>query len=285
MFGYYSEISAGGCKKRVWTNFAPKGGTSITWLYEQTHTGDEVCTNEYLVNSTGEVKCKKEKAELRTDNERGVRNSCERFKWKLRANARDARLFITLTYAENMTDTKRLYDDFRKFWQRFKRKFSCTGYLMACEPQERGAWHVHLITIGGADFISNDAEVAPLWGHGYTKTTSCKDVADLGGYLTTYLTKFDGKKGSRLSLYPAGFRFLRWSKGLKEAEIKKGKADEDDKQQSGYTITREKRFEKEIDGLDKKMIIHIIEYMSNSLYSRYIRKKRNRNERFVSEKK
>lgn len=53
-------------------------------------------------------------------------------------------LWVTLTYRENMRDEKRLYEDFRRFWQRFKYylKKNCypsAEYITAAEPQGRGA--------------------------------------------------------------------------------------------------------------------------------------------------
>lgn len=230
--GWVREISAGGYLERRITNTKPRGGSSIEWFYENyiDEDGNECTarTGEYLVTHTGEVKQQQESAKKRIDNIRNVRIACERFKWKLRANEDKARLFITLTYKENMCDTKRLYEDFRRFWQRIKRKYAIEGYLAAFEPQERGAWHCHLITIGGAEYVPND-EIAQEWGFGYTKTQSCKNLVDLGSYLTSYLINLTpnsgddeaakaSKKNARLPLYPARFRFLRWSKGLAEPE-------------------------------------------------------------------
>ena len=57
-------------------------------------------------------------------------------------NTRKTR-WVTLTYAENMTDVKRLYDDFRKFNQRFqyflnKHGYGKAEYICCDEPQGRG---------------------------------------------------------------------------------------------------------------------------------------------------
>lgn len=274
---YITEITAGSFVKRISSTKKPKGGSSIEWLYEGTQE-EPIRTNEYLVLSTGEIKSAEEKAETRLANERNIRIACEKFKWKVRANAEDARLFITLTYAENMTDTRQLYEDFRRFWQKLKGRYGITGYLVAFEPQERGAWHAHLITIGGADFVSN-AQIAKLWGHGFTKTKACRAIADLGNYLTAYLTKMDGKKGSRLGLYPARFRFLRWSKGLKEPSVKKyvGTASEEIQ---GFVKVSERTFHKEIDGLPEPLEITIQEFCEASAYERYRKEKFRKSQRF-----
>lgn len=160
----------------------------------------------------------------RADNMRSVKDSCNRFKWMVRANERFVRLFVTLTYAENMRDTSRLYEDFRRFFQRLRRALpEITGYLAACEPQKRGAWHVHLLVLSlkKSLYISNK-RVCSLWGRGFTKVQRVRHVRDVGEYLTAYLSNIkDGKgtkKGARLHLYPVGFRFARWSRGLVRPE-------------------------------------------------------------------
>lgn len=163
-----------------------------------------------------------ERHESRADNMRSVRESCERFKWLVRANERKCRLFITLTYADNMTDTSVLYDDFRKWFQKIRRAVKgVTGYLAACEPQKRGAWHVHVLLLSNnpALYISNKL-VNKKWGRGFTKTQRVRSLHDVGSYLTSYLTNIKNgsgtKKGARLALYPLGFRFCRWSRGVRK---------------------------------------------------------------------
>jgi hypothetical protein len=100
-------------------------------------------------------------------------------------------LFITLTYKENMTDTRKLYKDFESFWRKLKRRHGDIDYLCVVEPQGRGAWHCHvLIRFNNLKsvFLKNDDEIAPLWGHGFTTTRSLKGVDNLGAYLNAYLT-------------------------------------------------------------------------------------------------
>src|SRR5574344_1588357 len=82
------------------------------------------------------------------DNIYGVRKRCNDFKWLVRANLKDIRLFVTLTYKENMTDTKRLYRDFKAFFMRLRRAYPfLKEYFVAFEPQERGSWHAHMILL------------------------------------------------------------------------------------------------------------------------------------------
>lgn len=158
----------------------------------------------------------------RADNLRSVRATCERFKWLVRANERRVRLFVTLTYAENMTDTRRLYEDSRRFFAKLRRRYPITGYLCACEPQKRGAWHCHLLLLANKPLFIPNRQVCKLWGHGFTKVQKVRSVRDVGTYLTSYLSNLkDGKgtkKNARLALYPLGFRFTRWSRDVERPE-------------------------------------------------------------------
>ena len=146
--------------------------------------------------------------------------------------------WITLTYAENMTDTKQLYTDFRDFNKRFKRFCKASGfdipeYIVMMEPQARGAWHAHLLYIfpTRAPFIPNET-LARIWAHGFVKIKKLDNVDNVGAYLTAYMTdlviseedykngnvKKAIKKGARLHLYPTGMQIFRHSRGIKEPE-------------------------------------------------------------------
>lgn len=103
-------------------------------------------------------------------------------------------LMTTLTYAENMTDDKKLLVDFDRFWKRFRRIYPNTDYLSVIEPQARGAWHIHVLmrfndckTI----FIDNNTVMAPLWGHGWTETRRIDNVDNVGAYLSAYLADLE----------------------------------------------------------------------------------------------
>lgn len=163
----------------------------------------------------------------RMANPRQVKKTCENFKWLVRANEDRVRLFVTLTYAQNMRDTKRLYEDFRAFWQRLKRAYKAvTGYLVAFEPQRRGAWHAHVLLLSDTPllYISN-RHMHALWGHGFTKTQRPRGIRDVAVYLTSYLTDVRSgnvsKKGARLGMYPSGFRFARSSKKVRRTSVRR----------------------------------------------------------------
>lgn len=160
-------------------------------------------------------------------------------------------LHVTLTYAENMTDPKRLYEDVKNFIKRLKYKYkgqTTIDYLNVVEPQGRGAWHCHiLIRFNDVSTIYIPPnELAELWGHGFIKIKSLKDVDNIGAYLSAYLSDLElnleemdfntmmrvsdlelevvtkmieGQekkfiKGGRLHMYPPGMNLYRKSKGI-----------------------------------------------------------------------
>lgn len=184
-----------------------------------------------------------------------VAQSLKRLRDVINANLEkpDRALWVTLTYAENMTDTKRLYKDFHAFWKRFLRYLKRAGhphaeYIAAAEPQGRGAWHLHCLFLfpGKAPFIPN-ADIARVWRHGFTKTKSLQGIDNPGLYLTAYLgdmeltealnsgikrgklveveVKGKGKKaivkGARMKLYPPGFNLYRNSRGVERPTVYK----------------------------------------------------------------
>lgn len=211
----------------------------------------------YVDKRTGEIKNFQHK-ESRINNKASVAQSLARLRDLINCNLTNPNnaLWVTLTYAENMTDTVRLYEDYRRFWQRFCYFLERQGkpkpkYIVSAEPQSRGAWHLHcIILFQKFTYISNN-DVARIWRNGYTKTKRLKGLADdIGLYLTCYIgdmeltealsagitkgkdirevetTDEQGKKqkkaiikGARLNLYPAGFNIYRTSRNIKRPII------------------------------------------------------------------
>ncbi len=157
-----------------------------------------------------------------------------------------------------MQDPNRLYQDFRKFNQRFQYYLKTHDlpkyeYISAVEPQARGAWHIHIVLIFDSEkapFISNTV-LEDLWGLGFVKIKSLQNVDNIGLYLSAYLGDMEladalsnnllrsGKlktfeqvnedgttqskaviKGARLRLYPPGIKLFRHSRGIKYPVIK-----------------------------------------------------------------
>lgn len=170
----------------------------------------------------------------------------------LNANVTDVRncRWVTLTYRENMQNSKKLFYDFKNFNKRLRALYGHYEYVTAAEPQARGAWHLHVVMIfpGPAPYIPNDV-MANAWKQGFVTVKRLDDVDNVGAYLTAYLgdldlleattwqkrharglkeveVEIDGKmvtkryiKGGRLHLYPPGMHIFRWSKGVKKPTV------------------------------------------------------------------
>ena len=218
----------------------------------------------YVDLRTGEL-LKYKHIEKRLESKKSLRATFARVRGVINANVTDSEksIFLTLTYAENMTDTKRLCSDFSAFWKRFTRwcksnNVAVPEYICVIEPQERGAWHAHIVLIWqvSAPFIANDV-IAGLWRHGFTKTQAIKDCDNVGAYFSAYMSDIplddverlpehersrvmaladdviektfkdeQGNKktkkfvkGGRMAFYPAGMNILRCSHGIKRPEV------------------------------------------------------------------
>ena len=228
----------------------------------------KLSNDHYLVLSTGEIK--------EYDNEKTTEKDKSNLKKtfiKLRqlirtnfTNDSQNQLFITLTYAENMTDEKRLYSDFDKFFKRLKYKYKKhkLDYIAVVEPQGRGAWHIHLMLKSDQPILYIDnVKLTKIWGLGSTDTQRLKSN-DVGSYYVAYFTDIlqEGKdgskkriKGSRLSMYPKDFKFYRTSRGIKkpkEIQEEYGKLED-----YGYKKTYEKAFK--LSDEEEKRILNIIQ--------------------------
>lgn len=232
---------------------------------------------QFVICATGEIKDVKHH-NTRKDNKKGLYKTFANARAVINANVTDVSKvrWCTLTYAENMTDPKRLYEDFRKFNMRFKtycksKGYSKPEYIVMMEPQGRGAWHAHLLYIWQdqkAPYIANQ-EFREMWGHGFVRIKKLDNVDNVGAYLTAYLGDMeidemdvskavgkqckvvevedeDGKKvkkaivkGARLDLYPANFNMLRCSRGVKRPVAEMMSQEEASKKVSAATKTFE----------------------------------------------
>lgn len=209
--------------------------------------------DKYMIVDTGEVREYK-KSENRGQNIESLKKTFKKIRDLINNNFVGAanELHITLTYAENMRDTKRLYKDFDKFMKRFRYKYNYdVDYMSVVEPQGRGAWHLHLLLrFNNLDNIYiPDSEICALWGNGFTKTKSLRGIDNIGAYLSAYLGDIEmtGEtirdmyqngyrdievkevevegikkkyiKGGRLHYYPPGMNIYRKSKGIKFPEV------------------------------------------------------------------
>jgi hypothetical protein len=213
----------------------------------QTATIRKLNADEYVELSTGEIK-EYQHIENRSQSYKSLRATFKKLRYLINNNfsGRKNELFVTLTYAENMTDTKKLYSDLEKFNKKLRYQYTnvtSVDYLSVVEPQQRGAWHVHVLFKFNdleSVFIPN-SELASLWGHGFVKIKRVDGVDNIGAYLTAYLAdlelspetlaialksghdvvekEVDGQKkafikGGRLHMYPPGMNLFRKSKGI-----------------------------------------------------------------------
>lgn len=253
---------------------------------------------QFVICATGEIK-DIEHHNTRKDNKKGLYKTFANARAVINANVTDVSKvrWCTLTYAENMTDTKRLYEDFRDFNKRFQyycktHGYSKPEYIVMMEPQGRGAWHAHLLYIWQdqkAPYISNQ-EFREMWGHGFVRIKKLDNVDNVGAYLTAYLGDMeideidesklvgkkckvveiedeDGKKvkkaiikGARLDLYPANFNMLRCSRGVKRPVIEMMSQEEANKK----VLDAAKTFESAI-----KLIDHENDYESVIIREQY----------------
>lgn len=205
--------------------------------------------SEYTIVATGEVRQAKHRTN-RTDDKSAIdelKKTMRRMRQLINANwcGDDNELMITLTYAENMTDPKRLKKDMEKWLKKAKRRLGEIKYLYVVEPQARGAWHSHcLIKQLSAHSTYWPAEdVADAWGHGFVRVQRITGVDNVGAYLSAYMSNApdaeDGDtltgnsdsvtgaenkaviKGKRAAMYPRGMHLYRASKNLAQPITKK----------------------------------------------------------------
>jgi hypothetical protein len=205
--------------------------------------------------ATGEVR-EFEHHESRIDDSDSLSQSLRRLRDLINCNVTDPATakWLTLTYAENMRDSVRLYDDFKAFNARLRYWLKINNkprfeYIAVAEPQKRGAWHLHVFLIfpSRAPFI-HFSVISRAWRQGAVHVKALDNIDNFGAYLTPYLTDIplldglhdnaphgfriteetDGNgnktsnsyiKGGRLKLYPAGFRIYRASRGVKRPAV------------------------------------------------------------------
>lgn len=210
--------------------------------------------DNYIDLSTGEIKEYKH-IENRSESYNSLRQTFKKIRYLVNSNftGQKNELFVTLTYAENMTDNKRLYADVKKFMMKMRYKYkerSDIDYLSIVEPQGRGAWHVHMLMRFNrlnSVFVPFN-ELAEMWGHGSVTIDRLDGVDNIGAYVSAYLAdveltdetlytafrdetsvvekELNGEKkrfvkGGRLHMYPPGMNLYRKSKGIIFPERKK----------------------------------------------------------------
>lgn len=177
----------------------------------------KVDDDHYMIKSTGEI-CEYQKAESRADNRWRMIESQSTMRAIANANFKGGKneMFMTLTYRLNMQDTKKLYNDFRNYIAKLERRYHLKlSYLAVLEPQERGAWHLHVLIklSSGERLYIPQSELLMIWGHGSVTVQRIHQVDNVGAYLSGYL-----KKATRMNMYPPGVNFYRYTRDLIKPE-------------------------------------------------------------------
>lgn len=160
---------------------------------------------EYVLLKTGEILQFEHKENRADDGYISLRRTFRNLRAILNTNCTEPKncKWVTLTYAKNMTDSKKLQSDCKNFLTRLRQKYSeySIEYINIAEPQGRGAWHCHIVLIfeRTAPFIPNDviwqcwspkgykAKLKDGIGYDYTSIKKLDDVDNVGAYLTAYL--------------------------------------------------------------------------------------------------
>ena len=117
--------------------------------------------------------------------------------------------FLTLTFAENLTDLYKARYEFDKFLKRLKTRFKGFQFVAVVEFQKRGAVHFHLLC--NLPYVDVN-ELSKVWKHGFIRLNKIDNVDNVGAYVTKYMTKESMDK--RL----IGRKCYSMSKGLNEPQ-------------------------------------------------------------------
>ncbi len=148
-----------------------------------------------------EVNTSKKETKLKTINEIEERNitrsklQCQRI---AKANMEYWETFITLTFADNVTDIKLANKRFKYFIDKVRRIKNDLRYLVVPEHQKRGAIHYHLLTnisINDTKLMYNQEDNPKFkhikyWLDGFNSVEFIKgDAKKVIGYISKYMTK------------------------------------------------------------------------------------------------
>lgn len=177
-YKYYKITIGGRVLQLKAMKIKPKGGNHIKNL----------SADEYMVLSTGEIKKR---------NRNSAVNS--HYSWRKRAHnimmiinanfsSQDNEVFITLTYAECMTDYDRCQKNFKSFIEKLKYYYPDIKYLAMPELQERGAWHIHVLVkspLSKSLFIPKN-NIDTWWRQGQTDIKRITTAENIGKYFISH---------------------------------------------------------------------------------------------------
>ena len=165
------------------------------------------------------------------------------------------KIFLTLTFKENIQDVAVANALFTKFIQKVKYSFGKFDYVCVIEFQKRGAIHYHLVW--SLPFIEKNV-IARVWGHGFVKLKEVNSVRNLGAYFSKHGTK-DFSQDETIRL--AGQKKYFTSRGLVKPLVFR-----DRKRTARY-------FEQNLKGLEPFFSNEYGEEESKIIYNQFILKK------------
>ena len=250
----------------------------------------------YALKETGEIfNFKENQDKSRMNSYKSLRRTFKNLRYLINNNFIGARneLFLTLTYGADkgkrltFDDSKQFYIDFKIFIKEMRRKFGKLEYINVVEPHEDGHIHAHvLVKFLDIKTVFIDSKlIEKIWGRGFVKVSSLKDVDNIGAYVSAYLSdvelteqtamdvvksnenpeikEVNGKKyikGGRLKYYPAEFNLYRASRGIIKPDIVEG-ISEEIKKEAGI-LGEEPDFRKKYD-------IEIDEFKNTIIYEHF----------------
>ena len=118
---------------------------------------------------------------------RTMRNRKLKVRQLINTNFTSQSRFITLTFADNITDVKVANHEFEKFIKRLRRRYGTSfKYISVVEFQKRGAVHYHVLT--DLEFIKSK-DLQDIWGQGFVKINRISHVDNVGAYVVKYMTE------------------------------------------------------------------------------------------------
>ncbi len=186
---------------------------------------------QYVDCETGEIREYK-RGSNRSNNIQSIQRSLTNLRRIINLNftGDDSERFLTLTYSTLMTDTNKLYKDFKNFICSLRKHYP-VEYVTIAEPQQSGSWHLHVLL---KSFTIKKLHIpietlSELWTHGYSYIEKLPFSDNFGAYFSVHVTdiysndKYTAKsnisksviKGGRLHFYPPNFKIYRCSKGIK----------------------------------------------------------------------
>ncbi len=112
--------------------------------------------------------------------------------------------FLTLTFADHITEPKEANYEFTKFIKRmnyeiFDSKKANLRYVAVIEFTKKGRVHYHVVLFNIPFIHANKLE--KIWSNGFVKINKINHVDNVGAYVTKYMTKDNEKLVSNKSYF------------------------------------------------------------------------------------